>query len=188
MRARLPTTSLPLLLVAGALITATSTANAKDVPSATSSEAATPEVTTATFGNWMVVCVGTGPTQRCEGLHSLKNPQGQAVAVLAVGHPGKGQPLRLSLRVPVSVTIGSPATLTIGSTDAIALPFGICIPQGCFADIPLNTPAAVSRLRAVATDTAVTARWQDAMANKIELPVSFKGLSVVFDRLQELEK
>jgi len=190
MRARLEAIALalPLSLFAAALITTVSPANAKDAPSGVSSQAAAaPEVTTATYGDWMVVCVGSAPAQRCEGLHSLKNPQGQAAAVLAVGHPGKGQPLRLSLRVPVSVTLAPGATLVISGSDPINLPFGICIPQGCFADGPLATPAAVARLRDLPISTQVTAQWQDAAGTKIELPVSFKGLSAVFDRLHELE-
>lgn len=146
-----------------------------------------PEMTTAAYGDWVVACVGTGPSMRCEGLHGLKNAQGQPAAVLAVGNPAKGQPLRLSLRVPVSVLLASPAALTIGSEAPIALPFSICIPQGCFADIPLDSPAA-ARLRDVTAATAGVMRWQDAGNNKIELPVSFKGLTAVFDRLRELAK
>jgi invasion protein IalB len=188
MKARFETIALPLSLCVAALVTAVSPANGKEAAAAAALPAPAPEVTTAKYGDWMVVCVGSGATQRCEGLHSLKNTQGQAVAVLAVGYPGKGQPLRMSLRVPVSVTVAAPATVTIGSTDPIPLPFGICIPQGCFADVPLASPEAIARLRGVAVSTPVTARWQDAGTNKIELPVSFKGLPSVFDRLQELDR
>jgi invasion protein IalB len=147
-----------------------------------------PEVTTAAYGDWVVACVGSGVSTRCEGLHGLKNAQGQPAAVLAVGRPATGQPLRLSLRVPVSVSLASSATLTIGADEPISLPFGICIPQGCFADIPLATPAAVARLRDVPAGSVGVVRWKDAGTNNMELAVSFKGLTEVFGRLGLLEK
>ncbi len=180
-----------LSLVAATLVGFAATAHAAPAaaPAAAAKPASSaPEMTTAAYGDWVVACVGTGPSMRCEGLHGLKNAQGQSAAVLAVGNPAKGQPLRLSLRVPVSVLLASPASLTIGTEAPIAMPFSICIPQGCFADISLDSPAVAGRLRDATAGTAGVMRWQDAGNNKIELPVSFKGLAAVFDRLRELDK
>lgn len=190
MKRQLQSTAVRRPLLLAALLATALSANGVEAaaPASTPAPAPAPELTTATYGDWMVVCMGTGPASRCEGLHSLKNAQGQPAAVLAVGYPAKGQPMRLSLRVPVSVSFASPATVTIGTAEPVTLAYSMCIPQGCFADVALASPAAVARLRETAAGTAVTVRWQDAGANKNELLASFKGLATVLDRLDEKER
>lgn len=149
----------------------------------TSAADAVPQTTTASFGDWMVACVEASPAKRCEALHVLKDAKGQAAAVLSIGSPGKGEPLRLSLRVPVNAWVARPVSATIGK-NTLSLPFRVCVPQGCIGDLALDA-ALVGQLAAIAGDAAGTAQWQDATGQSQSLTISTKGLAAALGQLRD---
>lgn len=110
--------------------------------------------------------------QRCETLHVLKSADGQPGAILAVYRNAPDQPERLSITVPVAALVAEPAMLELPSGDMRALPFRLCLPRGCLADIAV----APADLETLAKSASATVHWKDALARDVKMTVSWKGL------------
>ena len=142
---------------------------------------AAPQTTTASYGDWIVVCVAAEAGRRCEAMHMVKDARGQAAAVLSVGNQGRGTPPHLSLRVGLNATVAQPAGATIGD-QALTLPFTVCVPQGCVGDMVLDGPL-LARLAAMADDGTGTVRWRDATGQDQSLPLSTRGMAAAIAAL-----
>ena len=113
----------------------------------------------------------------------IKDAKGQTAAVVSLGYPAKGDPLRLTLRVPVNAWVAKPANLTMGKLG-LGLPFRVCIPQGCLADLALVDKAMLAQLTAMPADAGGSGQWQDAFGREQQFPVSAKGLASVLAQLR----
>lgn len=143
-----------------------------------------PDSTSARFGAWTLSCVGLPAARRCEMSFIETDRQQQAVAILALGRPGKGSPFKIVLRLPVNAQVSTPGKLTIDGGPAILLPFRMCAPAGCFAEFETPDETGLfKRLRAVSPDKAGRVEWQDANANQAGFEVPFKGLISALDGL-----
>ena len=144
--------------------------------------AAEPEVTTVTYGDWVVRCQqAAGAARQCEALQTLAI-DGRAVARIAVGRVAPNGDLAVAVNLPSNVAFTAPLTLGSETKAAPQLVLGWrrCLPNGCFADV---TPAA-----------AVFAQWQgqtvpgalgfvDGNGNAVAMPFSFRGLSQAIEGL-----
>ena len=177
---RISSSAFAAIVTSVALFGSVAQAGVPQTPAAKPANA--PETTTASYGDWMVACSGSGAAHRCEAMHVIKDVKGQAAAVISVGRVSKEAPLRLALRVPVNAVVNKAAVLKLGA-ETIVLPFHVCIAQGCFADITLADQDQLARLRGLAQDVGGKVAWQDASGQDGSMDVSVKGMTAAFDAL-----
>ena len=162
---------------------------------AAASVPATPQQTTAVFADWTLRCtragtgtgtgtgIGTGPVQQfCEVVQGIQRDD-RPVAQVAVGRPGKGQPLQLTILVPPSVGFGAAPAVTTGrdgDTPVLEMAWRRCVPAGCIADGVLGDEA-LNRLRGWAEPGRIT--FQDGAGRAAGLPFSPRGLAQALDAL-----
>ncbi len=96
-----------------------------------------PQRTTASYANWVMTCdtqAGPPPQKTCEMMQVVQaQAQGKAVPFsrIAVMQPVKGQPIRLVVQVPTSVTLSRNVRIQITDADpGIAMPFARCATVG----------------------------------------------------------
>jgi len=163
---------------AGAPASAPAPASSTPVP-------AVPQQTTAVFADWTLRCTraAAGSVQQfCEVVQGIQR-EDRPVAQIAVGRPGKGQPMQLTVLVPPSVSFGAaPAVSTGRDGDApvLELAWRRCLPAGCIADAALGDEA-LNRLRAWVEPGRIT--FQDGAGRIAGLPFSPRGLAQALDAL-----
>jgi invasion protein IalB len=148
--------------------------------------AQTPQQTTATYEDWVVRCeTQPGPPARktCEMVQYTQR-QGQGViSQVAIGHPVKGQPLKLVIQVPTGVWLPAGVKLVTGAVDAgLLATFKRCLPTGCFADIETRD-SIVKKFSALSEPGKL--EFKDGNLKDVSLPVSFKGFGAAFDALSK---
>jgi invasion protein IalB len=143
-----------------------------------------PQLTTATFGDWVERCQrvnANGEARRlCEvALTVTAQGQTQPLAELAIGRAKKNDPLRLTLVLPVNVSFPSTPKASVEGDDPLEFAWRQCVPAGCFADaaFPVDTQRS----------------WRDAKTAKVEskaaggqgfsFNVSLRGLPQALDAL-----
>lgn len=144
-----------------------------------------PDRTTATFGDWLLRCERQATGQReCDVVQTLAlQGQAQPIALIAVSRPSRGQPLQLSVQVPVSATLGNALRLTGDGRDPVVvdLAWQRCIPAGCFAEAPLRDEAVLRRLRLRTEPGRI--EFRDGANQEIQWPFSLRGLGAALDAL-----
>jgi invasion protein IalB len=148
---------------------------------------ATPERTTASFGDWTLRCerpaTPVGAQRICEIAQSIQL-QGQQgpIAQLAIGRLQKSDPLKLTIVLPTNVTLTATAKFAAEDKDG-QLVDGVwqrCIPGGCFVDAPLRDDM-LRRLRARTEPGRI--EFRDAAGQEIRLPFSTRGIAQALDAL-----
>ena len=102
--------------------------------------------------------------------------------MLAVGRAAKGQPMRMSFRLPVNVSVGRPAALLL-ETEVASLSFRACAGVFCQAELELRDDAPLRRLRARAADQPGRMVWDDAGGRQQSVAVSARGFNDAMDAL-----
>jgi invasion protein IalB len=141
-----------------------------------------PDLTTETYGDWIMRCQANVTPKRCEVSQTIVLQGQQApIALIAVGREKAGDPFRLVVQLPNNVFLqeGVKATLQGGET-AGELRFTRCLPSGCFADMTLND-GALSKIKAQ-TEPGVI-KFKDGLEREISLPLSLKGFGAAVDAL-----
>ena len=148
---------------------------------------ATPQQTTATFGDWILRCTLTTPgAKSCEIVQGISS-QDRTVAQIALGHPAKGQPLQMTILVPPSVSLTNPPVLAMtkeADPPMLDLAWQRCLPGGCMATAP--APDDLQRRLPGLTETPRTV-FVDAAARRVGLPFSPRGLPQALDALAKAE-
>jgi invasion protein IalB len=110
-----------------------------------SSVDAEPSSTLANFGDWSLRCQrlgnGTETQSACEVTQQIRPPNEQnPVAELAIGRLKRADPLRLTIVLPVNVTISNPPRFSAdGKVPELPdLGWRKCLPGGCIADALLK--------------------------------------------------
>ena len=144
-----------------------------------------PQMTTASFGDWIERCQRvnvSGESRRLCEVALTVAAQGQTapLAELAIGRVKKSDPLRVTLVLPVNVGFPSTPKIEIGDAgDPMELAWRQCVPAGCFAE---------------ATFSSETQRaWREAKSAKVEskasngqafnFPISLRGLPQALDAM-----
>jgi invasion protein IalB len=144
-----------------------------------------PQMTTASFGDWIERCqrvsVSGERLRLCEvSLTVTAQGQNAALAQLAIGRVKKSDPLRVTLVLPVNVGFPSAPKIDIGDAgDPMDLAWRQCVPAGCFAEAPFSA------------DTQRA--WREAKSAKVEskaangqafnFPISLRGLPQALDAM-----
>jgi invasion protein IalB len=145
----------------------------------------TPQLTTATYGDWVVQCetAPKPPNQKiCDMAQTTQVQGGNApFSRVAVAHPARAQPVRLVVQVPVNVSFATNVRIRTADADpGIMAPFARCIPNGCFAEFDLRDDM-VKKFRAASGVGKLS--FAEAAGHEINVPLSFKGFNQAFDAL-----
>ena len=147
-----------------------------------------PQRTTSTFADWTLRCdrPENGP-HVCEVAQTLYD-QAQVVSQTAIGRTNRAEQLRLTILVPVNVTLASAPRLTAGENEPSVPPLQLtwrrCIQAGCLADT-LLTEDILRRLRARTEPSRIL--FQDSAGREVALPFSPRGLPQALDALAKEE-
>ncbi len=140
---------------------AISTGATAQQPAAQLPVSATPERTTASFGDWTLRCerpdLPAGAPRICEIAQAITVQGQQApVAQIAFGRIQKSDPLKATIVLPLNVTLSSPVMLATGEKDPKPLDasWQRCLPIGCLAELPLRDEL-LRRLRAISEPGAI---------------------------------
>ncbi|QXX75818.1 invasion associated locus B family protein [Methylovirgula sp. HY1] len=152
---------------------------------ATVAELAAQQRMSATYQDWVLQCVSVAkPTAHklCD-IAQLTQVKGKDIPFsrVAIERPTEGHPAKLSIQLPVNVSLSSKVRIEFGKTNvALAASFGRCLPSGCFADFALDD-ATLQKFRSA--DGVGKIGFEDASGHAIVIPLSFKGFGQAFDAL-----
>ncbi|MBS7792934.1 invasion associated locus B family protein [Roseococcus sp. SDR] len=144
--------------------------------------AAAPNVTNASFGDWILRCETrqNGP-RGCEVLQSLQDQRRQPVAQFAFGRAQRGDPMRLIVLIPANVTVVHPMLIQLPDRAApIPVTLRACGPRGCVAETDVSA-GQLTRLRA--REAQGRLEYRDALGGEVALPFSTRGFGQALDAL-----
>lgn len=143
-----------------------------------------PQVTTATYQDWLVRCVAPpSKAKLCEATQTIQ-VQGQSgqpggpIAVLALGRLAADAPLRVAVQLPAGVWLPAGAKLQVSEKAKPAgLEFKRCL-QGCFAEVEADRELELS-LRTASGNGSLT--FEDGTRRAVSVPISFRGFAAALD-------
>ena len=183
-----------LWLLAGALLVAVSSpATAQQprppVPPAQAEPAPSdvPQRTTATYANWVLACEtqpGPPPQKIC-GITQIVQAEAQGKTTpfsrVTVLRPVKGQPVKLLVQVPPSITVSTSVHVQTADADpGITGPFARCAPTGCFTELDIKDDM-LKKFRAASGNGKIT--YADVNGHDVAIPLSFSGFNQAFEAL-----
>jgi len=178
-----------LVALSGAATAQQVRAPAPAAPAAEPAPSDAPQRTTATYANWVLTCdtqAGPPPQKTCQIVQMVQmQAQGKTVPFsgVAVLHPVKGQPARLVMQVPTSVTLSTNVRIQIADADpGIAAPFARCAPAGCFVEFDLKDDV-LKKFRAASGNGKIT--YADVTGREVVVPLSFGGFDQAFEALSK---
>lgn len=147
-------------------------------------EAGGPQVTTATYQDWLVRCV-TPPNAAkiCEATQTIQvqgqNGQpGGLIAIMAVGRLVADGPLRVAVQLPAGVWLPAGAKVQAGEkAKAVPLEFKRCS-SGCFAEVEADKDLELALRTATGTGTL---SFEDGARRTVNVPFSFRGFAAALD-------
>ena len=144
-----------------------------------------PQRTTATYADWVVQCetlAGRTPAKVCD-MAQVTEVKGRDLPFsrISVSFPGHGDPVKLTVQVPVNVSFSTSVHIQTSQADpGVVAPFSHCIPAGCFADFALKDDI-LKKLRAA--HGAGRLSFADSAGRQIVIPMSFNGFNEAFQAL-----
>src|SRR5262245_46509729 len=144
-----------------------------------------PDMTSETYGDWIVRCQAAADAKRCEATQTLMiQGQNSPIALIAFGREKKGEPLRMVIQLPTNITFETGVkTHLSGGEAAVDMKFRRCFPAGCFADAPM-TDVVISQLKAQGEPLSI--KFKDGTERELSLPFSPRGLGPALDALSRL--
>ena len=112
-------------------------------------------------------------------LQSQANPATQ----IAIGHPTKGQALKVVVQVPINVWLPAGVKVVLDDKEeALTLTFKRCTPIGCLADLDISEDL-ITKLRNLTANGKL--QFKDGTQKDVAVPISFKGFGQAFDALSK---
>jgi invasion protein IalB len=144
-----------------------------------------PDMTSETYGDWIVRCQPTTDAKRCEASQTIIiQGQSSPIALIAFGREKKGDPLRMVIQLPTNISFESGVKTHLSNGEAaVDMKFRRCFPVGCFADAQM-TDAVLTKLKGQAEPLSI--KFKDGTEREISLPFSPKGLGPALDALSKL--
>lgn len=171
------------VLVLGSCVAQAQPAGTK--PVARPPVSAEPNMTTASFGDWVLRCQKlpqNAAGRVCEVAQTMQvQGQNAPVAQFAIGRASKSEPLRATAVVPPSVSFPSNVQVALDKdASPLELDWRRCLPGACFADLVVKEDQ-LKRWR-TATETGRLI-FKDASSREVAIPLSFQGLGPALDAL-----
>lgn len=154
---------------------------------ATAADVAAQQRMSATYQDWVLQCTTEAgpPAHKLCDMAQLTQVKGKDIPFsrVAIERPAKGHPVKLSVQLPVNVSLSSNVRIQAGDADlALSASFGRCMPSGCFADFDLKDET-VQKFRAAQGVGKIS--FKDAGGHDVSIPLSFKGFRQAFDILSK---
>jgi len=165
-----------LLALAGA-------GQAQPRPAPQPNQAPVPDRTSAQFGDWALSCMGASAARQCELTQTVQDRQRQQSAVVGFARAVHDQPPKLVVRLPGAILVATPLRVVLEPTETLVLPFRVCGPSGCLAELELRDEAMLRRLQARPADRPARVVWRDAGNNEASFNLSFRGFAAALDAL-----
>ncbi len=184
----LPSSLVALILASAAAVPASAqSASPASAKAAAAVVSADPGTTSATYGDWVLRCVRSGPADKkvkvCEVSQTLQlKGQTAPIAQIAFGKVTPTDPLKLTVVLPSSIALPSTVKLSVGDADpqAQTLAWRRCLPTGCYAEI-LPSADVLKSYRAATAPGRLA--FRNAADRDIAIPFSFVGLPQALDAL-----
>ncbi|UPY35900.1 invasion associated locus B family protein [Sediminicoccus sp. KRV36] len=152
-----------------------------------------PDRTQANFGDWLVRCETQRPAGQpvarvCELAIAMNDQRGQPIAQLVIGRPGRADPHRMLVQLPLELRVDQPARLLIDPgappAEALILPFRLCSASrgGCFGELEAIPAPVLARMRARA-EAQGRLDFRDSAGREIQILFSFRGFGQALDGL-----
>jgi invasion protein IalB len=155
-------------------------------PPAEAPVSADPQLTSASYGDWVLVCqkLAAAPGKVCEISHAVQ-VQGQPAPItkLAVAKDKADRRWRLTVVLPTNVSLQKVPKIEPDEKDAaggIDTTWVRCLPGACFATAAL-TEDVLKAWRGASARGRVT--FQDGLGQDVALPFSMRGFAQALDAL-----
>ena len=141
----------------------------------------------ATYQDWILQCVTVAkPTAHkfCD-IAQLTQVKGKDIPFsrVAIDGPVKAHPTKLTIQLPVNVSLSNKVRIEFGKTHiALAAFFGRCLPAGCFADFVLDDDT-LQKFRSA--EGLGKIGFKDAGGHDLVIPLSFNGFRQAYDALSK---
>ena len=153
-----------------------------------SARAQGPERTTATFGDWTVVCVqpSDGP-KACELVHAQKvEGQAEPAGQITISRATKAEPFKLIIQIPPNAWFATGVRFVFDDKDpGILASLRWCLSTRCRADADLTAEAL--KLMRVRTEPG-RVEFKEATEQDVRTPVSFKGFTAALEYMEKGEE
>ena len=169
---------------AGIALAQTQPAPAAPAASAPPPVSSDPQVTTATFGDWVLRCVRADSKvpKTCEIVQTLQVQNQGTIAQIAFAHLNARDPMHLTIAVPTNVTFPSTLRASVDEKDTqpVDLNWRRCLPGGCIADGDLKDET-LKRWRGQADHGQL--QFVSGSGQPLVVPFSFRGFAQALDAL-----
>ncbi|GAB2718572.1 invasion associated locus B family protein [Halomonas garicola] len=132
-----------------------------------------PAMDTETFKDWDVNCPVNSSEGNCAMTQMIEDASGEPVLRVVVGNPPQLDSAAMTILTPLGVRLAAGLQLQVDSNEPVGMPYQVCLPQGCRADLPLPAEL-VSQLRGGST---ATISMIDPDDQRVDLDVSLMGFT-----------
>lgn len=124
------------------------------------------------------------PQQTC-GMMQATQIRGKSLVFsrVAITVPGRGQPPKLTVELPLDVSFRTNVQIQTGGADpGISAPIAYCVSGGCFGDFALDEET-LKKFHGASGIGKLS--FADAGGREIAVPLSFKGFAAAFGALSK---
>ncbi|WP_198263564.1 invasion associated locus B family protein [sulfur-oxidizing endosymbiont of Gigantopelta aegis] len=134
------------------------------------------------FKDWTVVCEDLPTTKEkiCNIFQNVTNDKKKVVMQIAVGYPPKSSEAQAIITLPLGVLLPPGIEFKGGSAEAVRVPFGICVKNGCIAIAKMTDKI----IKGMKSGTKGSIKFAAAQKKVIEIPVSLSGFTAAFNSLK----
>jgi invasion protein IalB len=163
---------------------------AAPAPAAPPVSATEPQITTATYGDWVLRCqraqAGGQARYACEIAQTLEAEGKGVVAQIALGRPSSKESMRLTVVLPPNIALPSVVQIAVAEhdSDPAELHWKRCLPGSCVAAAEIGD-GALHAWRAQSGSGQI--RYVVASGQPLVVAFSFRGLAAALDNLAKAE-
>lgn len=143
-------------------------------PKPAANENVEPDVTTATYGAWVLRCQKLPDRRICEINQTLSQPgESNPFALIAVGRTGPDAPLKLIAQIPPNTALTEAPSLSVGAKTYTAK-FVRCLPGGCFIESDMSDE--LDKAMRTSTEPA-SITFKDGQDRPVKIELNLNGFT-----------
>ncbi|WNK21506.1 invasion associated locus B family protein [Halomonas piscis] len=140
-----------------------------------------PAMDTETFQDWEVNCPVNAGEGNCAMTQMVEDASGEPVLRVVVGNPRQLDSAAMTILTPLGVRLAAGLQLQVDSNEPVGMPYQVCLPQGCRADLPLEREL-LSQIKGGST---ATVSMIDPDGQRLDLDVSLMGFTAAKQYLDQ---